>query len=268
MRSGQRRLKPKAPGGYQPDWVRFVPEAGATYADGSGLVKYLPFTGQPATIDSVFAAVRVRSVNNKRRNRLMWADNVTQSNTALFNLASSDVVGSEGKVIVTAHDSTVFPFPTEPDAFAASFANIDDGSEYILAFSCCGSTGAMTAVRWKWGFWNRAFEGGGVVNHPVTYPSSSAMTILDTEAFMLFGGNYKFQGQAAWAWFHVASDASAYVDLSDQAGKARDFLLDDPETWTLPTPLLHFQGPASEWNAGTNRGSGGNFLITVPVTDS
>ena len=263
-----RRLQPTRGSGYEPQWVRFEPSSGADITEGSGLWRNLPFTGEPATIDSVFAAARVRRVDTSRRNRFMRSDYLNFSSSAYFNLASADTPGSEGLVVTSGHSATATPFPASPDDFAAGFATLSSADEYILAFSACGSTGAMTGCHFKFGFENEAFRSFGVVNHPVTYPSSAVMTLLDTEVFCLFGDNYKFRGEAAWAWFHAASDASAYVDLSDQAQGARNFLLGDPEDWTLPTPLLHFQGPASEWNTGVNRGSGGNFTINVPVTDA
>ncbi len=67
-----------------------------------------------------------------------------------------------------------------------------------------------------------------------------------------------------------------WLDLSVEANRLKfrnvigkpEFLGANGELPTGTSPIAHFTGEAAEWNAGQNRGTGGNFTMSGSVTDA
>jgi len=254
-----------------PDWVNFVREPTSyAVAATSGLVRGDYLTGQPTVFDSALFAMRVRYIPRNVRKRYFhgFADAAFDS----FNVGGGSVNDPAGLSGIscssTVQGSPFVPTPTPINFAAATGYDVQSLSrEFIWAFSVDGNTGAMhTAIyEYGWQYWTSGYVPGGVNEDvPTLYPTPSM--VLDCNRWHVGGSNYGLSGQVAFMWWRASNDSASFVDLTVEAN--RRMLESNPETWTFETPLVWFQGKAAEWNAGTNRGTGGNFTMNAPgVTD-
>ncbi len=85
-------------------------------------------------------------------------------------------------------------------------------------------------------------------------------------------GSAFVDGAIAALWFSASQtgDSSGLADASDfiTEGGTPKFLGPDGATPNGVQPLLYFDGLATEWSSGVNRGSGGNFVLTGAISDA
>ena len=102
----------------------------------------------------------------------------------------------------------------------------------------------------------------------------NALADLTTTPYRIgsvYDNSGKFYGDMSELYF-----TTEYLDISTESNR-RKFITADGKPVNLgsngstPTgtqPLIYFSGEASVWNAGTNKGSGGDFTMTGAVTNS
>jgi hypothetical protein len=85
-------------------------------------------------------------------------------------------------------------------------------------------------------------------------------------------GNYDLGSEVSLVALAMAADSTAYVDLG--SATVRSHLLQSVSQWGVGTPIIlvgesvaGVYDKASDWNAGTNRGTGGNFTASGTVAD-
>jgi hypothetical protein len=247
-------------------WVRFRRVLSATgdlgVLDGSGLHRYTALTGQPNPFTSATLVWRLRNMDNSRRNVIVrgW-DQLTVN--ATFSSATGSINDTNGPQanFQARDDGAVLQFNTGLQGWVAG------PDEALYAASVDGTSGKMQGWIHRHGWREGDNLVGGVIPTPIVYPTPAMMNSADQ--WELFGLNYFYGGDAALVWLAMASDSSAFVDLS--VASTRRMLENDPSTWTgMPTPLIWFQGDAAHWNSGVNRGTGGDFLVKAgtEVTDA
>lgn len=251
-----RRLNRRAP---YPDWRQWVsfPRIYSTTESstgGSGLQRTSQLTGLGSAFTSFFWCVRLRGMDIVKRNRLFSLFDSFDGVGRIGSGVGNDVSTVPGSVGVSGFEPLGLTVQVNT---GRSVITVTD-YEYVIACGLDGATGAMRMARHCFG-WERGATDrvGGVVPQPITPPTPSMVCTGDE--WGLFSGNYKYSGQVAFTWLHMASDSSAYVDVWDKDVQA--MLLTDPTTWTFPSPLVWFQGNAAHWNSGVNRGTGGNFFV-------
>ena len=151
----------------------------------------------------------------------------------------------------------------------------------VANFTLFAEPGAFNMIDGKWHHvlmsWNATTTSLYVddVNAQSSPPTPTGAAIDYTHADCglgsIWNGTGKFNGELADVFF-----TSEYLDLSVEANR-RKFITntgtpaDLGVIGQLPTgtsPLIYFKGDAASWNAGTNTGSGGDFVMTGAVTDS
>lgn len=259
-----RRPPLRTPGADWRQWVSAARVLGAGtlgVGDGSGLHRLSALIGQPDPYSSATLVYRVRNVGTAlERNVILRAWDTNTLNVSLNSaLAAEDDPSGPHVAFNSRTDSGVLQFYTGLQSWAA-------GPDEIL-YAASIKPGVLTgwANRHGWRLGDNLT--GGITPAPPQNPTSNMQ--LSADQWELLGSNYHFSGDVAFIWLALASDSSAYVDVNDRA--VRDMLEGDPTTWTgLPTPIIWFQGPASEWNSGVNRGTGGDFFVNAdtPLRDA
>jgi len=251
-----RSVHRKAAGGWQPDWVQMPRIMGGNYGEGSGLHRMSPLTGQTGTFTSLTWVMRIRNPDFTERNRY-WNCESTLTNYLHAQSGSRSTVLDGFPVRIGMNGSD--DFGNLQFSHGVIVEGRADHREYIIAGALEGTAGTMKGTYriWEWKNPTPSANDNGVGPE---YPTAG-MT-LDGDYWGIGGHNYHVQAEWAYFWLAFADDASAYVDVQDPDVQAE--MEGDPTDWTLfPTPQIWFQGPASEWNSGVNRGTGGDFYVNA-----
>lgn len=251
--------------GWTPEWVSFAnvrTTDDPTLTWGSGLYRDAQLTTQHDPFNSLTVIWRVRNMCYQRRTRFWSAEHRPGDPLeSILNVSSGSGSEDDGTGNPAAGLSGFDSGAVSQLIHGAFSGKLREQTEYVLACSLDATTGAMISAVLEYQWRAGVYVVAGLSQLPIKYPEPDLE--LTANLWWVFGGNYKFAGQAGYFWLRHAADDSAFMDLTDSSVLAA--LRGNPEDWSYGTPDIWFQGTAAEWNSGVNRGGGGDFAMEVPV---